>query len=128
VAVRDTLRESWERAPCGLRFLDKEPEEVFEAAANPQYHAFFMLWHRALAAACATCIHLDGPGEFFIVGRNSRFVNTRLLTEHVDSMVAMSALQGSTFSVAPEAEEIGVLGAAINAELALTETHRMQLA
>lgn len=104
-----------------LRFLDKEPEEVFESAEKGDAccHTFVLLWHRALAAATASCIHLDGPGEFFVMGTYSRYVNIRLLTEYVDSMVAMSALQGSTFAVVPEAEEIGVLGAAINAERAL---------
>ncbi|HTU47491.1 MAG TPA: ROK family protein [Bryobacteraceae bacterium] len=103
-----------------LRFLDKEPEEVFALAKNGDRScsAFVALWHRALAAASASCIHLDGPGEFFLMGHNSRFVDLRLLTEYVDSMVAMSALQGSTFAVVPDAEEIGILGAAINAELA----------
>jgi hypothetical protein len=54
------------------------------------------------------------------MGPNSRFVNVRLLTEDVDSMVNMSVLQGSTFEVIQEAEEIGVLGAAVNAAVALT--------
>lgn len=104
-----------------LRFLDKEPEVVFSAAAagDPSAKEFVVLWHRALAAASASCIHLDGPGEFFISGPNSRFLDIRLLTEYVDTMVVMSPLQGSTFTVVPEGERFGVVGAAINAEVAL---------
>ena len=48
-----------------LRFLDMEPEEVFAAARQGDARAadFVKLWHRALAAATATSIHLDGPGR-----------------------------------------------------------------
>ena len=37
------------------------------------------LWHRALAAATATSIHLDGPGRFYIAGPNADFVDLGLL-------------------------------------------------
>ena len=47
-----------------LRFLDMEPEEVFENArtGEDRCKAFVKLWHRALAAASATSIHMAGPG------------------------------------------------------------------
>lgn len=111
-----------------LRFLDKEPEEVFALAKNgdASCNTFVSLWHRALAAATASCIHLDGPGEFFLMGPNSRFVDVRLLTAYLDSMVGMSALQGSTFAVVPDTEEIGIVGAAINAELALHSSSQQE--
>jgi glucokinase len=53
-----------------LRFLDLEPEEVFLAARNNEARAvgFVKLWHRALAAATATSVHLDGPGRFYLAG------------------------------------------------------------
>ena len=53
-----------------LRFMDLEPEEVFEHARHGEQRCvdFVKLWHRALAAATATSIHLDGPGKFFITG------------------------------------------------------------
>jgi len=53
-----------------LRFLDLEPEEVFLAARNNDARAvgFVRLWHRALAAATATSVHLDGPGRFYLAG------------------------------------------------------------
>ncbi len=59
-----------------LRFLDMEPEEVFEAAkqrAMPRCLEFKRLWHKALAAATATSIHMRGPGKFFLTGFNVRF-------------------------------------------------------
>src|SRR5262249_33255168 len=48
-----------------LRFLDMEPEEVFTAARQGDSRAgdFVKLWHRALAAATATNVHMDGPGR-----------------------------------------------------------------
>ena len=59
-----------------LRFLDLEPEEVFASAkaGDARCAEFVALWHRALAAATATSVHLDGPGKFFITGPNARFV------------------------------------------------------
>lgn len=111
-----------------LRFMDREPNEVFSSASkgDTPCHDFVLLWHRALAAACASCIHLDGPGEFFITGPNSRFVDLRLLTVYTDSMVGMSPLQGSSFKIVETGEEVGVLGAAVNANLALgTQTQEI---
>jgi predicted NBD/HSP70 family sugar kinase len=110
-----------------LRFMDLEPEEVFRRASqgDARCHDFVMLWHRALAAASASCIHLDGPGEFFLTGPNSRFIDLRLLHVYIDSMVRMSPLQGSSFKIIETGEEIGVLGAAVNASLAL-DTHRQE--
>ena len=57
-----------------LRFLDMEPEEVFEQAREGDARCveFVVLWHRALAAATATSIHMEGPGQFFFTGRNMR--------------------------------------------------------
>ena len=56
-----------------LRFLDLEPEEVFANARRATSAAldFVRQWHRALAAATATSIHLDGPGRFFLSGPNA---------------------------------------------------------
>src|ERR1700730_4972615 len=50
-----------------LRFLDLEPEEVFESAraGDARCSEFVTLCHRALAAATATSIHMDGPGQFY---------------------------------------------------------------
>jgi predicted NBD/HSP70 family sugar kinase len=107
-----------------LRFLDLEPEEVFERAGeNAGEHdkrcvEFVTLWHRALAAASATSIHMDGPGRFFISGNNARFVNAHLLSQYVHEMVTMSPLQGSTFEVVATSRETAVIGAAVNAALA----------
>src|SRR5438874_1046231 len=73
-----------------LRFLDMEPEEVFELAKNaedPRCAEFALLWHRALAAATSSSIHMSGPGKFYISGLNARFVNVGLLNRCVQEMV-----------------------------------------
>lgn len=102
------------------RFLDKEPEEVFEHAklGDAQCDDFVKLWHRALAAATATSIHLDGPGKFFITGPNSRFVEIPLLHVYLNEMVKMSPLQGSLLDVISTSDRIGIIGAAVNARRA----------
>jgi predicted NBD/HSP70 family sugar kinase len=101
-----------------LRFLDLEPEEVFANARQGDQRCadFELFWHRALAAASATSVHLDGPGKFFITGPNSRFVRVGMLSQYLQEMVAMSPLQGSVFEVIPANEELAILGAAVNAE------------
>jgi glucokinase len=105
-----------------LRFLDREPEEIFAAAKSgpnsnpdPRCVEFALLWHRALAAATATSIHLEGPGKFYITGMNARFVNLGFLNRCVQEMVKLSPLQGYVFEVVPANDELGVVGAAINA-------------
>jgi len=104
-----------------LRFLDMEPEEVFENArtGEDRCKAFVKLWHRALAAASATSIHMAGPGKFFITGSNARFIDLGLLNIYVHEMVKMTPLQGSSFELIATGDEIGVIGAAVNAERAL---------
>src|SRR5918911_94522 len=84
-----------------LRFLDLEPEEVFEEAQSGDQRCgdFVKMWHRALAAATATNIHMEGPGKFFISGPNARFVQAGLLDEYLHDMVKMSPLQGSSFEI-----------------------------
>jgi|SRR5579862_1909940 glucokinase len=105
-----------------LRFLDREPEEIFAAAKSgpnsnpdPRCVEFALLWHRALAAATATSIHLEGPGKFYITGMNARFVNLGFLNRCVQEMVKLSPLQGYVFEVVPANDELGVIGAAVNA-------------
>ena len=100
-----------------LRFLDLEPDEVFEnaRAGDQRCCEFELMWHRALAAASATSIHLEGPGKFFISGPNSRFVKISLLSQYLHEMVTMTPLQGSVFEVVPTSTEIAVVGAAVNA-------------
>lgn len=100
-----------------LRFLDMEPEEVFDHArsGDERCDAFVKLWHRALAAATATSIHLDGPGKFFVSGPNARFIQTGTLQLYLHEMVKMSPLQGSTVEVVPTSDEVAIIGAAISA-------------
>ena len=104
-----------------LRFLDREPEEVFAdaQAGDARCAEFVRIWHRALAAATATSVHMAGPGKFYITGPNARFVQVPLLNDYLQQMVKMSPLQGSSFEVVPGGEEIAIIGAAVNAARAL---------
>jgi predicted NBD/HSP70 family sugar kinase len=104
-----------------LRFLDMEPDEIFANAREGDLRCmeFELLWHRALAAASATSIHMEGPGKFFISGHNSRFIRINLLNQYLHEMVTMTPLQGSVFEVVPTSTELAVVGAAVNASLAV---------
>lgn len=100
-----------------LRFMDLEPDEVFDLATKGEQRCvdFVKRWHRALAAATATSIHLEGPGKFFITGLNARFLNVSLVAEYLHEMVKLSPLQGYYLEVVPGGEEIALIGAAVNA-------------
>ena len=102
------------------RFLDLEPDEVFEAArkGDARCSAFVKIWHRALAAATATSVHLDGPGKFYITGMNARFADIGRLNLDLQEMVRMSSLQGTVFELMPTNEEIAVVGAGVSADRA----------
>lgn len=102
-----------------LRFMDMEPDEIFQQATegDERCRNFANLWHRALAGATASSIHLDGPGKFYISGPNAKFVETGLLEVYLHEMVKMSTLQGSYFEVIPTPDEIAIIGAAVNASL-----------
>jgi glucokinase len=104
-----------------LRFLDMEPEEVFASAkaGDARCAEFVLLCHRALAAASATSIHMAGPGPFYLTGPNAGFLDVGLLDRLVHEMVKMSPLQGSRFELIPENDELGVIGAAVNAQRAV---------
>lgn len=108
------------RRSMRMRFLDLEPEEVFEnaRAGDARCAEFVQLCHRALAAATATSIHMEGPGTFFITGPDTKFIDTGMLDRFVHEMVKMSPLQGSRFEAIPTSDEMGIIGAAVNAERA----------
>jgi predicted NBD/HSP70 family sugar kinase len=105
-----------------LRFLDLEPEEVFEEAEQGDARCadFVKMWHRALAAATANSVHFDGPGRFYISGPNARFVHVELLDHYLHEMVRMSPLQGSLLEVVATSDEVAIIGAAVNALRATT--------
>jgi len=105
------------RSAMRKRFLDLEPEEVFENAnaGDARCKEFVTLCHRALAAATATSIHMEGPGTFFVTGPESKFIDAGVLDRFLHEMVKMSPLQGSRFEVIPTSDEVGVIGAAVNA-------------
>lgn len=108
------------RRSMRLRFLDLEPEEVFDnaRAGDARCAEFVSLCHRALAAATATSIHMEGPGMFFITGPDVKFIDIALLDRLLHEMVKMSPLQGSRFEVIPTTDEMGIVGAAVNAQRA----------
>jgi len=101
-----------------LRFLDMEPEEVFEAAKNGDARCleFKRLWHKALAAASATTIHMAGPGKIFLSGFNVHFVDLPMLKDYIQQMVKMSPLQSYSFEIVEDSAELRVIGAAVAAE------------
>ena len=104
-----------------LRFLDLEPEEVFENAKNGDTRCvdFVSRCHRALAAATATSIHMEGPGPFYLTGPNVNWIDVNVLGRNVHDMVKMSPLQGSRFEVIPKNDDLGIIGCAVNAVTSL---------
>jgi predicted NBD/HSP70 family sugar kinase len=103
-----------------LRFLDMEPEEVFEAAKSGDKRCleFKKLWHKALAASTATEIHQEGAGKFFLTGFNVRFVDLPMLKDYIQQMVKMSPLQSYSLEIVTDDAQTRVIGAAVAAEQA----------
>ncbi len=104
-----------------MRFLDLEPEEVFANAKNGDVRCreFVDLWHRALAAATASFIHLAGPGRFYFTGYNVRFLDLPLLRSHLETMVRMSPLQSFSLEILAPDDETALIGAGVSALRAL---------
>lgn len=104
-----------------LRFLDMEPEEVFEAAkaGDARCLEFKRMWHKALAAATASSIHMAGPGRFFLTGFNVRFLDLTMLRDYLQQMVKMSSMQSYALEVVQDDPMLRVLGGAISAEQAM---------
>jgi glucokinase len=105
-----------------LRFLDMEPEEVFEAAKSGDTRCmdFKRMWHKALAAATSTTIHMAGPGKIFLSGFNVRFVDMPMLKDYLQQMVKMSPLQSYSLEIVEDNPEVRVIGAGVWAEQAAT--------
>jgi predicted NBD/HSP70 family sugar kinase len=104
-----------------MRFLDLEPEEVFAHAreGDARCREFVDLWHRALAAATASFIHLAGPGRFYLTGHNAHYLELPLLRAHLESMVKMSSLQSFSLEVLEPDDATALLGAGVSAVRAL---------
>lgn len=100
-----------------MRFLDLEPEEIFANAkkGDQRCRDFVDLWHRALAAATASFIHLAGPGRFYFTGHNIHFLELPLLRSHLETMVRMSPLQSFSLEILPQSDETALLGAGVSA-------------
>lgn len=96
-----------------LRFLDLEPDEIFAHARKGDRRCadFVDLWHRALAAATATQIHLEGPGRFYFTGRDIDRLDLATLKDYLHKMVKMSPLQSYSLEILPEDQDIAVIGA-----------------
>ena len=106
-----------------MRFLDLEPEEIFANAkkGDARCREFVDLWHRALAAATASFIHLAGPGRFYFTGKNVGFVDLPLLRSHIETMVRMSPLQSFSLEILPSDDETALVGAGVGALRALAQ-------
>lgn len=100
-----------------LRFLDMEPDEVFAAARKGDRRCaeFVDLWHRALAAATASQIHLEGAGRFYFTGRDIHRLELPRLKNHLYEMIKMSPLQSYTVEVLPEDPALAAIGAGVAA-------------
>ncbi len=103
-----------------LRFLDMEPDEVFAAARRGDRRCaeFVELWHRALAAATASQIHLEGAGRFYFTGRDIQRLELPRLKQHLYEMVKMSPLQNYTVEIIPEDPSLAAIGAGVGALIA----------
>jgi len=100
-----------------MRFLDLEPEEVFANAktGDVRCREFVDLWHRALAGATASFIHLAGPGRFYFTGKNVRFLDLPLLRSFLESMVRMTPLQSFSLEILAPNDETALIGAGVSA-------------
>jgi predicted NBD/HSP70 family sugar kinase len=100
-----------------LRFLDMEPDEVFAGAKKGDRRCldFVELWHRALAAATASQIHLEGAGRFYYTGRDIQRLELPLLKQYLYEMIKMSPLQSYNVEVLPDETGLAVIGAGVAA-------------
>ncbi|MGA8044307.1 MAG: ROK family protein [Terracidiphilus sp.] len=105
-----------------MRFLDLEPEEVFANAqrGDARCSEFVDLWHRALAAATASFIHLAGPGRFYFTGHNVGFLDLPVLRAQLETMVKMSPLLSYSLEILQPDDETALIGAGVSALRALT--------
>lgn len=103
-----------------LRFLDLEPEEIFAhaKAGDRRCREFVELAHRALAAATASQIHLEGPSRFYYTGRDIERLDIALLRQYLYEMVKMSPMQSYSVEFLPEDPALAVIGAGVAAALA----------
>jgi predicted NBD/HSP70 family sugar kinase len=104
-----------------MRFLDLEPEEVFALAkkGDSRCREFVDLWHRALAAATATFIHVSGPSRFYFTGHNVGFLELPILRDYLETMVKLSPLLGYSLEILPPDDQTAVLGAGVSSLRAL---------
>jgi predicted NBD/HSP70 family sugar kinase len=94
-----------------------EPDEVFAAAKKGDRRCaeFVELWHRALAAATASMIHLEGAGRFYYTGRDIQRLELPRLKQYLWETIKMSPLQNYTAEILPEDPSLAVIGAGVAA-------------
>ena len=104
-----------------LRFLDRNLRRFLRTPSGACRDAgsLWTLWHRALAAATASFIHLAGPGRFYFTGPNVGFLELPLLRSHLETMVRMSPLQSFSLEILEPDDETALLGAGVSALRAL---------
>ena len=104
-----------------MRFLDLEPEEIFANAkkGDDRCREFVDLWHRSLAAATASFIHLAGAGRFYFTGHNVGFLDIPMLRRHLETMVKMSPLLSYSLEILANDDATALLGAGVSAIRAL---------
>ena len=107
-----TWKASWATPACAAGFSTWSPTRCSPKPRQGDQRCaeFAKRWHRALAAATATSIHLEGPGKFYITGHNARFIDIERLNIDLQDMVRMSSLQGSLFEIVPTSDEIAIVG------------------
>ena len=88
-------------------------------AGDARCMEFKRLWHKALAAATATSIHMAGPGKFFLTGSTIHFLDLPMLKDYMQQMVKMSPLQSYALEIVEDSPELRVIGAAVSAEQAV---------
>ena len=100
-----------------LRFLDLEPDEVFENA-QPRRSALCRIRQALASRAGGRHSQFDSPGRtrqvLHITGFNSKHLDLNLLDHYLHEMVKMSPLQSYVFEVVAGTDEIGVIGAAVS--------------
>jgi hypothetical protein len=65
---------------------------------------------------------MEGPGPFYLTGPNASWIDISAVDRLIHEMVKMSTLQGSRVEVIPPDDQLGVIGAAVNASRATTGT------
>ena len=127
-AASVTLKASWAIAPCACASSTSSRKKSLPTPkhGDQRCREFVDLWHRALAAATASFIHLAGPGRFYFTGHNVGLLELPILRAHIESMVKMTPLQSFSLEILPPDDETALLGAGVSALRALAHVRSCQ--